>query len=50
MEDKVFFKYEPNFRAYRMYYAEDVEIEIWGRKFKKKKGKGPLVDDYRILP
>lgn len=46
MEDKVFFKYEPNFRAYRMYYAEDVEIEIWGRKFKKKKGKGPLVDDY----
>ena len=42
----IFFRFEEKSAAYRMYYKEDVEIEIQGKKYKKKKGEGPLVEDF----
>ena len=45
MEDAIFFRFEEKASAYRMYYEEDVEIEVQGKKYRQKKGKGPLCED-----
>ena len=45
MKDAIFFRFEEKASAYRMYYEEDVEIEVQGKKYRQKKGKGPLCED-----